>query len=119
VYLNAGTLVLDALNWGKVGGFMLDAVLPFAEQLHQARRLRGLSQRALAAKIGITQSHLSRIEKGTVDLQLSTLLDLARVLELDVMIIPRGLVPAVHALTCGIRPDSGPPPKYALEDADN
>lgn len=37
---------------------------PFAEELPRLLKERGLSQRALAKKIGIGQSHLSRIVRG-------------------------------------------------------
>src|SRR5580658_3431579 len=67
--------------------------------LRSAREARGLSQRALAAQAKIPQSHLSKIEAGAVDLQLSSLLELARGLDLEVMLVPRKLVPAVEALT--------------------
>ena len=41
-------------------------------QLASLRKLSGLSQRDLAARLGTTQPHISRIEKG-IDLHLSTL----------------------------------------------
>ena len=34
------------------------------------------------------QSHISKIERGAVDLQLSSLIELARVLDLDIMSVP-------------------------------
>jgi transcriptional regulator with XRE-family HTH domain len=67
--------------------------------LRSAREAKGFSQRALAGRAKIPQSHLSKIETGAVDLQLSTLIELARELDLEVMLIPRKLVPAVEALT--------------------
>lgn len=90
--------------------------MPYVEQLLSARKAKGLSQRELAARAGMTQSHLSRIEKGIVDLQLSTLLNLARLLALDVVLIPVGLLPAVRVLASGREFPEGPPPKYALTD---
>lgn len=65
--------------------------------LKAARQRKGLSQRALSAQAGVPQSHISRIERGAVDLQLSSLIELARVLDLEVMAVPRKLVPAVQA----------------------
>lgn len=70
-----------------------------AERLRSARESRGLSQRELSARTGIPQGQISRIEQGAVDLRLSTLLALSRVLELEPALIPRALIPAVNALT--------------------
>lgn len=70
-----------------------------ASQLAIARRRAGLSQGALGAKVGLAQSHVSKIERGAVDLQISTLIDIARALNLELLLVPRQLVPAVQALT--------------------
>ena len=69
--------------------------------LKAAREERGLSQRELSAKAGVPQSHISKIEQGAVDLQLSSLIELARVLDLEIMSVPRRLVPAVQAIVRG------------------
>jgi transcriptional regulator with XRE-family HTH domain len=68
-------------------------------QLKNAREARGLTQRALAERVGIPQSHLSRIEQGRVDLQLSTLQQLARALDLEWVLVPRQSLPPIDALT--------------------
>lgn len=44
------------------------------------------------------QSHISKIEKGAADLRISSLVQLARVLDLEVELVPRKALPAVHAL---------------------
>ena len=46
--------------------------------LVQARRRAGLSQRALAAKVGMPQSTVARIESGAIDPRVSTLDTLLR-----------------------------------------
>lgn len=66
--------------------------------LKAARQAKGLSQRALAARVGLPQSHISKIENGGVDLQLSSLVELARALELEVTLVPRKAVPAVESI---------------------
>jgi transcriptional regulator with XRE-family HTH domain len=63
-----------------------------------ARHAGGLSQRALAAKTGLPQVHISAIETGKVSPRIDTLLDLARVLGFDLMLVPRPLIPAVQSL---------------------
>lgn len=59
---------------------------------------RGLSQRALALKVGLPQSHISKIESGGVDIRLGSLIELARVLELELELVPRKAVPAVKSI---------------------
>lgn len=68
------------------------------DSLRVARERKKLSQRALSKKVGLPQSHISRIENGMVDIQLSSLVELSRVLELEVMLVPRKLVPTVQGL---------------------
>ncbi|MCB1118564.1 MAG: helix-turn-helix transcriptional regulator [Chlamydiia bacterium] len=83
--------------------------------LREERLKKGWSQRALAERIGLPQSHLSKIENGAVDLQTSTLVELARTLELELMLIDRKWVPAVAALIRGAKPQT---PLYQLEEED-
>lgn len=68
------------------------------ELLKAARAVKQLTQRELSAKIGVPQSHISKIEKGVVDLKLSSLIELTRALDLELMLVPRTLVPAVKGL---------------------
>lgn len=75
-----------------------------AETLKAARERKGLSQRALSAKAGVPQSHISKIESGAVDLRLSSLVELARALDLEFALVPRKKLPAVRAI---IRGDGG------------
>ena len=67
-------------------------------ELKLAREKRGLSQRAFSKEIGVPQSRLSKIESGAVDLRTSNLLEITRALGLEVMLVPRQLVPAVRSL---------------------
>lgn len=69
-----------------------------AHSLKAARESKRLSQRALREKVGLTQSHISKIENGVVDLQLSNLIEMSRALDLEVMLVPRKLVSAVQSL---------------------
>jgi transcriptional regulator with XRE-family HTH domain len=77
------------------------------EKLKEARISRGWSQRELGGKIGLPQPHISAIESGDVVPRFDTLLDIVRVLELDLLLVPRSLVPAVQSL---IREQKNPAP---------
>jgi HTH-type transcriptional regulator / antitoxin HipB len=63
-----------------------------------ARKQKGLSQAALGQKLGMPQSHISKIEKGDVDLRLSSLIDMARLLGLEMVLIPKELVTPIRSL---------------------
>ncbi len=69
-----------------------------AKALKEARGNKGLSQRALSKKSGVPQGHISKIENGAVDLRLSSLIQLARVLDLELALVPRKIVPAVQSI---------------------
>ena len=66
-------------------------------QIREARESKGLTQSDLGSRIGQPQSAVSRIERGG-DLRVSTLLEMARVLEMEPVLVPKHLFPAVHAL---------------------
>jgi HTH-type transcriptional regulator/antitoxin HipB len=71
--------------------------------LAEARSDHGLTQAELGAQAGLPQSHLSNIERGKINIRVSSLLELARLLDFEVMLVPRKLVPAVRHL---VAPDS-------------
>ncbi|MSO74268.1 MAG: XRE family transcriptional regulator [Alphaproteobacteria bacterium] len=77
---------------------MTYALEEVAHVLKTARRAKGLSQRALSAKAGVTQAQISKIENAAVDLQLSNLIALARALDLELTLVPRRAVPAVQSI---------------------
>ena len=72
-----------------------------ANELKAAREAKGLSQRALGKLAGIPQNHISKIENGFVDLRLSSLIELTRVLGLELALIPRKALPAIKSIVRG------------------
>lgn len=75
--------------------------------LRNARETKGVSQRDLSAVSGVPQSHISKIEKGAVDLRLSSLIELARALDLELALVPRAAVPAVQSIVRSAASASG------------
>jgi transcriptional regulator with XRE-family HTH domain len=69
-----------------------------AGALRAAREGKGLSQRELSAKSGVPQGHISKIENGAVDLRVSSLVALARVLDLELALVPRRSLTAVKSI---------------------
>jgi len=77
---------------------MNESIQEIAMQIKLARKKKGISQRELSAKVGIPQSHISKIEQGLVDLQTSTLIQIARALELELMLVSRIHLTIVEAI---------------------
>jgi HTH-type transcriptional regulator / antitoxin HipB len=66
--------------------------------LIEARRKRGWSQRDLASRLEIGQRHISGIESGKIVPRYDTLLEMVRMLDRDLIMVPRALVPVVQSL---------------------
>jgi transcriptional regulator with XRE-family HTH domain len=66
--------------------------------LKDAREKRGWSQRDLARRLGIAQRHISGIESGKIVPRYDTLLEFVRMLDRDLLMVPRALVPVVQSL---------------------
>lgn len=75
------------------------AVRQLAQVLKEARIARGFTQRELAERAGFGQNRLALIEAGKVDLRTSTLVQLGRALDLELVLTPRRVLPAVQSLT--------------------
>lgn len=88
------------------------------ESLKSARKSKGLSQRELSARSGVPQSHISKIESGAVDLRVSSLVELARTLDLELVLVPRKALPAVTAVMRGGSQDTAKA-AYSLDMADD
>ena len=69
-----------------------------ASTLKAARERKGLSQRALSQVAGVPQGHISKIENDAVDLRISSLVALARALDLELTLVPRKTLPAVQSV---------------------
>jgi transcriptional regulator with XRE-family HTH domain len=92
-------------------------------ELKQARIQLGWTQAELGRRTGLPQAHISGIETGKVVPRFDTLLDLVRVLNRDLLTVPRELVPAVQALIRdyhrkGDTADEEERPLYAIEKED-
>lgn len=95
---------------------MNDTIYYIGEALKKARQEKGISQAALAKSAGIPQSHLSKIERGLVNLQVATLIELARALDLEVTILPPLLLHQIKNLMSSSPMEQKP--LYQLKDAD-
>lgn len=66
--------------------------------LSAARARSGLSQKTLAERSGLPQSHISKIENHQVDMRLSSLVSLSRLLGLELVLVPKIAMPGVQAI---------------------
>jgi transcriptional regulator with XRE-family HTH domain len=74
----------------------LIGVHDMAASIRAARKAKALTQSDLGHRVGLPQSHISKIEKGAVDLQLSSLVQIARALDHEVKLVPRKALPVVE-----------------------
>ncbi|WP_176086544.1 helix-turn-helix transcriptional regulator [Martelella sp. HB161492] len=95
-----------------------DVLHSIGETLRQARLAAGLTQEALASRAGISRPRYRDIETGSAAARTTTLINVARALGLEMMLVPQAVVPAVLAL---IEPDddNDRPAFLALPDEDD
>lgn len=67
------------------------------ESLKYFRKIKGITQEELSKKIGIPQSHISKIEAGNIDIRISSLEEIVRLLDMEIMFVPRTLILAIEA----------------------
>lgn len=60
-----------------------DKLGEFGRAVRKRREERGLTQDRFAEAIGVTQSHVSSIERGAADIRVSTVAKIADALDLD------------------------------------
>lgn len=90
---------------------------PTIDVLRSARQNRRMSQGELGQAMGLPQSHVSDIEHGKKDIRLSTLIEMARVLGLELLLVPREMVLPVETLIhASPSEDLQERPAYALDD---
>jgi HTH-type transcriptional regulator/antitoxin HipB len=65
-------------------------------EIRLQRKRRGLSQADLGRRLRMPQSQIARIEKGDSDIRLSTLVEMARALDLEPMLVPKHLISPVR-----------------------
>ena len=89
-------------------------------ELKAARLRRGWSQTEVGQQAGLPQTHISGIETGRIVPRFDTLLDLVRVLGMDLVLVPQSIVPAVNALVRDSRTGkANERPLYAADDDDD
>ena len=96
-----------------------EKLMPIITALTTARHRAGLSQRALADKVGLAQSHISKIERGAVDPQTTSVVEVARVLGLELSLVPISLMPSFAGPYKRIHTESPSASEFAGSRADS
>jgi transcriptional regulator with XRE-family HTH domain len=99
----------------NVASRLRNTALSLSKVLREARQRKQHSQQDLARKLGLRQRQISDLERAVTDSRLSTIQDVARALDLELMLIPRHLIAAIEALQRA-GTDAGKRPLYALDD---
>lgn len=86
------------------------------KDLKLARLKHGWSQAELGRRVGLPQMHISGIETGKIVPRFDTLLDLVRVLDYDLLLIPRALVPAIQSIVRDHDRETKESPLYATDE---
>jgi transcriptional regulator with XRE-family HTH domain len=85
-----------------------------SKELRDARFAKGWTQRELSERSGLPQAHISRLEAGAVDPKLSTLRELSRLLDLEVMLVPRQALTAVGIVLRDLKTEAAGRPLRVL-----
>ncbi len=93
---------------------MTETSTHISRALRAAREAKGLRQSELARMVGIDSGHLSRIESGKLNPKVTTLTELARALDLEIMLIPRKQVPIAKAMIKNAEGQKQTVPAYRL-----
>ncbi len=100
---------IEQTPWNWTGG------TPVGRLLAAERERLSVSQSELARRLGVSGANLSRIEHGA-DLRVSTLIELARALGFEPMLVPKAYVPSVRALLNDLRrPENDQPERGRFE----
>jgi transcriptional regulator with XRE-family HTH domain len=75
-----------------------NALLDIGQLLKAARKAKRLTQEQIADMAGISRPRYREIEAGSSSARTTTLINIARALGLELMLIPQAMVPAIDAL---------------------
>ena len=74
---------------------------PISRQLHLARKAKHLTQQELGTRLGWAQGRISAIETGRLDPRLTSIVQMGRLLDQEVVLVPRSLLPTIQTLISG------------------
>lgn len=72
--------------------------MAWQDELRTAREKQHITQRQLAERVGMSQSHVWKIENGIVDARVSNVFEIARALGFEPVLLPARLVGFVRSM---------------------
>ena len=94
----------------------IEAIKPLIEFIVRSRKQKQLTQDELGKRLGLPQSYISRLESGSLDIRLSSLVELSRYLGFEVMFVPVSMAPTVQALVESSKTAVESKPMYSLDN---
>ena len=88
------------------------------EQLKASRKSKKISQGDLGKRMKLPQSHISNIESGQTDTRLSTVVEMSRQLDHELMLIPKEWIMAVQHIVAG-HPEKLSQPKWRIMEEED
>jgi transcriptional regulator with XRE-family HTH domain len=93
-----------------------ESIKDIVSHLRNARVKKHLSQSDLAIKLGVPQSHISKIESGKINPNIGIVIEIARVLDCELMLIPKKYAISVETSLRAQAIHSTKLPAYTLKD---
>lgn len=86
------------------------------DQLRKVRVASGYTQEVAARNAGMVRPRYVELERGQLDVRLTTLVNAARAVGLDLMLVPTAYVPAVRSMLSSSSGDADETPLYRPDD---
>jgi len=93
------------------------AITDIINSISEARKAKNLTQTELGKRLGLPQSYISKLESGRLDIRISTMIEIARYLNLEIMMVPTAMAPTMHSvMDTRTSTQKEPAPLYTLDD---
>jgi transcriptional regulator with XRE-family HTH domain len=86
------------------------------DQIRQARLATGHTQEVAARHAGMARARYVELERGQLDVRLTTLVNAARAVGLDLMLVPIAYVPAVRSMLRPSNEDADETPMFQPDE---
>lgn len=86
-------------------------------ELKQARKQQNMTQKTLGKKLDMPQGYISKIERAEINLTLNNFIELARILGLELMLIPKlYILPVKNLCSSNLSSQNEDDPLYSLDE---